>query len=129
MFCAVCCAVSRCVSGGPPKLDPVTAVVQKIRDYGYMHMDQWEVLLSITAKAMLAAEVGGCLGVVGVQGVVGLGWHVCNCLLQIFVILSPLPALSLVPSTSQPPTLVLCVLRPLPAPIPPLPPTHTHPLC
>jgi hypothetical protein len=31
---------------------------QKIRDYGYMHMDKWEVLLSITAKAMLAAEVG-----------------------------------------------------------------------
>lgn len=44
-------------TGGPPKLDPITAVKQKIRDYGYMHMDKWEVLLSITAKAMLAAEV------------------------------------------------------------------------
>jgi hypothetical protein len=45
-------------TGGPPKLDPVTAAKQKIRDYGYMHMDKWELLLSITAKAMLAAEVG-----------------------------------------------------------------------
>ncbi|KAF8064478.1 Ttll6a [Scenedesmus sp. PABB004] len=44
-------------TGGPPKLDPVTAAVQKIRDYGYMHMDAWDLLLSITAKAMLAAEV------------------------------------------------------------------------
>lgn len=44
-------------AGGPPKLDPVTAMKQKIRDYGYMHMDKWELLLSITAKAMLAAEV------------------------------------------------------------------------
>ncbi|WIA39416.1 hypothetical protein OEZ86_005519 [Tetradesmus obliquus] len=44
-------------TGGPPKLDPVTAARQKIRDYGYMHMDRWELLLSITAKAMLAAEV------------------------------------------------------------------------
>ena len=35
----------------------MTAMKQKIRDYGYMHMDKWEVLLSITAKAMLAAEV------------------------------------------------------------------------
>eukprot|EP00878_Enallax_costatus_P021301 GHUV01022547.1.p1 GENE.GHUV01022547.1~~GHUV01022547.1.p1 ORF type:complete len:513 (+),score=138.38 GHUV01022547.1:1-1539(+) len=44
-------------TGGPPKLDPITAVKQKIKDYGYMHMDKWELLLSITAKAMLAAEV------------------------------------------------------------------------
>jgi hypothetical protein len=44
-------------TGGPPKLDPLTAAKQKIRDYGYMHMDKWELLLSITAKAMLAAEV------------------------------------------------------------------------
>jgi hypothetical protein len=45
-------------TGGPPKLNPVTAAKQKIKDYGYMHMDKWEILLSITAKAMLAAEVG-----------------------------------------------------------------------
>jgi hypothetical protein len=43
---------------------------QKIRDYGYMHMDKWEVLLSITAKAMLAAEVRGSGGVQG-----GGAWH------------------------------------------------------
>eukprot|EP00775_Hariotina_reticulata_P004710 gene4710-4960_t len=44
-------------TGGPPKINPVTAEKQKIKDYGYMHMDKWEILLSITAKAMLAAEV------------------------------------------------------------------------
>ncbi|KAG1665105.1 hypothetical protein FOA52_007796 [Chlamydomonas sp. UWO 241] len=44
-------------SGGPPKLDPVTAAKQKCKDYGYMHMDSWEFLWSITAKAMLAAEI------------------------------------------------------------------------
>lgn len=44
-------------TGGPPKLDPMTAARVKIRDYGYMHMDKWDLLLSITAKAMLAAEV------------------------------------------------------------------------
>lgn len=43
--------------GGPPKLDPVSSQVQKIKDYGYMHMGAWDLLLSITAKAMLAAEV------------------------------------------------------------------------
>jgi hypothetical protein len=54
-------------TGGPPKLDPVTAAKQKIRDYGYMHMDKWELLLSITAKAMLAAEVrrGAAAGALG----------------------------------------------------------------
>lgn len=57
--CACCPQLSccPCPSGGPPKLDPVTSVKQKIKDYGYMHMDKWELLLSITAKAMLAAEV------------------------------------------------------------------------
>lgn len=44
-------------AGGPPKLDPVTSSVQKHKDYGYMHMDEWDFLWSITAKAMLAAEV------------------------------------------------------------------------
>lgn len=44
-------------TGGPPKLDPVSAQKQKIKDYGYMHMGSWDLLLSITAKAMLAAEV------------------------------------------------------------------------
>ncbi|KIY98981.1 hypothetical protein MNEG_8982 [Monoraphidium neglectum] len=44
-------------TGGPPKLDPISAQKQKIRDYGYMHMGAWDLLLSITAKAMLAAEV------------------------------------------------------------------------
>ena len=44
-------------TGGPPKLDPITAQKQKIKDYGYMHMDKWDLLISITAKAMLAAEV------------------------------------------------------------------------
>ncbi len=29
----------------------------KIKDYGYMHMAAWDLLLSITAKAMLAAEI------------------------------------------------------------------------
>lgn len=43
--------------GGPPKLDPVTAMKQKLKDYGYMHMDAWDFLWSITAKAMLAAEI------------------------------------------------------------------------
>lgn len=47
------------LSGGPSKLDPVTALKQKIKDYGYMHMDKWDLLISITAKAMLAAEVRG----------------------------------------------------------------------
>jgi hypothetical protein len=60
-------------TGGPPKLDPLTAVAQKIRDYGYMHMDKWELLLSITAKAMLAAEVrsrvGGCRVAAGASSV------------------------------------------------------------
>jgi hypothetical protein len=54
-------------TGGPPKLDPVSAQVQKIRDYGYMHMGAWDLLLSITAKAMLAAEVlrpGQLVGIV-----------------------------------------------------------------
>lgn len=45
------------LTGGPPKLDPLSAQKQKIRDYGYMHMGAWDLLLSITAKAMLAAEV------------------------------------------------------------------------
>lgn len=44
-------------TGGPPKLDAAGAARQKIRDYGYMHMGAWDLLLSITAKAMLAAEV------------------------------------------------------------------------
>jgi hypothetical protein len=35
----------------------VTAAVQKFKDYGYMHMGDWDFLWSITAKAMLAAEV------------------------------------------------------------------------
>jgi hypothetical protein len=35
----------------------VTAAVQKFKDYGYMHMGEWDFLWSITAKAMLAAEV------------------------------------------------------------------------
>ncbi|KAJ9519622.1 hypothetical protein QJQ45_013362 [Haematococcus lacustris] len=43
--------------GGPPKLDPVSAAVQKHKDYGYMHLDDWDLLWSITAKAMLAAEI------------------------------------------------------------------------
>ena len=30
---------------------------QKLKDYGYMHMDAWDFLWSITAKAMLAAEI------------------------------------------------------------------------
>lgn len=60
-------------TGGPPKLDPITAQKQAIKDYGFMHMDAWDVLLSITAKAMLAAEllrpgqllsiVPGCLAI------------------------------------------------------------------
>jgi hypothetical protein len=44
-------------TGGPPKLDPFTAQKQRIKDYGFMHMDKWDLLISITAKAMLAAEV------------------------------------------------------------------------
>lgn len=44
-------------TGGPPKLDPLTAAEVKIKDYGYMHMEAWDLLLSITAKAMLAAEI------------------------------------------------------------------------
>lgn len=44
-------------TGGPPKLDGPAAAVAKIKDYGYMHMDAWDLLLSITAKAMLAAEI------------------------------------------------------------------------
>lgn len=52
-------------TGGPPKPDPAAAAAAaaagnttaRIRDYGYMHMGSWDLLLSITAKAMLAAEV------------------------------------------------------------------------
>lgn len=33
------------------------AALQKCKDYGYMHMGEWDVLWSITAKAMLAAEI------------------------------------------------------------------------
>jgi hypothetical protein len=64
----VCVCVTHCLRSAavqstclrphtPHRLPLSTAVKQKIRDYGYMHMQQWEVLLSITAKAMLAAEV------------------------------------------------------------------------
>ena len=44
-------------TGGPPKLNPVTSAVEKCKDYGYMHLNLWDLLFSITAKAMLAAEV------------------------------------------------------------------------
>ncbi|GAX73724.1 hypothetical protein CEUSTIGMA_g1177.t1 [Chlamydomonas eustigma] len=44
-------------TGGPPKLDAVTAAKVKLKDYGYMHMDAWDLLWTITAKAMLAAEI------------------------------------------------------------------------
>ena len=33
------------------------AALEKCKDYGYMHMGEWDVLWSITAKAMLAAEI------------------------------------------------------------------------
>ncbi len=42
-------------TGGPPKLPNSAVAVHK--DYGYMHMGDWDVLWSITAKAMLAAEI------------------------------------------------------------------------
>jgi hypothetical protein len=44
-------------TGGVPKLDPVTGQKVKVKDYGYMHLDAWDLLYSITAKAMLAAEM------------------------------------------------------------------------
>jgi len=50
-------AVGGVCTGGPPKLDPITSAVQKHKDYGYMHMGEWDFLWSITAKAMLAAEI------------------------------------------------------------------------
>jgi hypothetical protein len=107
-------AVPCCVSGGPPKLDPLTATVQKIRDYGYMHMEQWEVLLSITAKAMLAAEVGrddfACWAGLGWAGPVHVHVHV---------------ACELV-SLKHPTSCVeAVVVRPLLSPSCPPPSTHT----
>ena len=50
-------AVGGVRTGGPPKLDPVSMATQKQRVYGYAHMDAWDLLWSITAKAMLAAEI------------------------------------------------------------------------
>ena len=67
-------------AGGPPKMDAVSSARVKIKDYGYMHMDAWDFLWTITAKAMLAAEIlrpgGECVGE-------GTGWtHTqgeCSC--------------------------------------------------
>jgi hypothetical protein len=44
-------------TGGTPKIDPVTGQKVKVKDYGYMHLERWDLLYSITAKAMLAAEM------------------------------------------------------------------------
>jgi len=38
-------------------MEKTAAALQKCKDYGYMHMGEWDVLWSITAKAMLAAEI------------------------------------------------------------------------
>ncbi|KAF5835207.1 tubulin-tyrosine ligase family-domain-containing protein [Dunaliella salina] len=44
-------------TGGPAKMHKSAAALQKCKDYGYMHMGEWDILWSITAKAMLAAEI------------------------------------------------------------------------
>lgn len=38
-------------------MDREVAALEKCKDYGYMHMGEWDLLWSITAKAMLAAEI------------------------------------------------------------------------
>ena len=38
-------------------MDRTAAAMEKCKDYGYMHMGEWDLLWSITAKAMLAAEI------------------------------------------------------------------------
>lgn len=45
------------LTGGPRKYSRTGFVGSYIKDYGYMHMHAWDLLWSITAKAMLAAEV------------------------------------------------------------------------
>ena len=44
-------------TGGAPKRTTGNGDKGGIKDYGYMHMDAWDLLWSITAKAMLAAEL------------------------------------------------------------------------
>ncbi|PNH11180.1 Tubulin polyglutamylase TTLL5 [Tetrabaena socialis] len=44
-------------AGGPPKLDAATGAKQSDGVYGYMHMDSWDLLWSVTAKAALAADL------------------------------------------------------------------------
>lgn len=44
-------------TGGPPKADPATGARLSDGVYGYMHMDAWDLLYSVTAKAALAADV------------------------------------------------------------------------
>lgn len=86
--------VTSCTCHRPAWPPSLHAQVQKIKDYGYMHMGAWELLLSITAKAMLAAEVlrpgqlvcivPGCLSItrktslvrslVNTYGQVGAAW-------------------------------------------------------
>ncbi|GLC40170.1 hypothetical protein PLESTM_001009700 [Pleodorina starrii] len=44
-------------TGGPPKTDPATGAKRDDGVYGYMHMDAWDLLWSVTAKAALAADL------------------------------------------------------------------------
>ncbi|EFJ40684.1 hypothetical protein VOLCADRAFT_99465 [Volvox carteri f. nagariensis] len=44
-------------AGGPPKTDTRTGVKKGEGVYGYQHMDAWDVLWSVTAKAALAADL------------------------------------------------------------------------
>ncbi|KXZ50147.1 CYG40/TTL7 protein [Gonium pectorale] len=44
-------------AGGPPKKDAATGAKRDDGVYGYMHMDAWDLLWSVTAKAALAADL------------------------------------------------------------------------
>ncbi|GIM13614.1 hypothetical protein Vretimale_16680 [Volvox reticuliferus] len=44
-------------AGGPPKTDPATGNKREDGVFGYMHMDAWDLLWSVTAKAALAADL------------------------------------------------------------------------
>ncbi|KAG2443321.1 hypothetical protein HYH02_009387 [Chlamydomonas schloesseri] len=50
-------AVGGVRAGGPPKLDASTGAKRDDGVYGYMHMDSWDLLWSVTAKAALAADL------------------------------------------------------------------------
>ncbi|GLI65804.1 hypothetical protein VaNZ11_009427 [Volvox africanus] len=44
-------------AGGPPKTDPATGAKRDDGMFGYMHMDAWDLLWSVTARAALAADL------------------------------------------------------------------------